>query len=201
MNKTTVVNIRRNEYDVYIGRAGHGHDGYFGNPFSAMRDGGRERAIALYEIYFYKRLQTDSEFATRVDELRGKRLGCFCSPKNCHGNVIASYLNIDPKVRPYVYQLIQNGFHTFTSCDGGKDHGFDEMTIRISIHDPDEDFLYDCPLSKCGEKKCFDKCEELRSFVESQGWTHCRAKIVKSHHIDGTKREQWVYLELIWSAL
>ncbi len=92
MNKTTVVNIRRNEYDVYIGRAGHGEDGMFGNPFSAMRDGGREKAIALYREYFYNRIQTDPEFARQISELKGKRLGCFCAPKSCHGHVIVEYL-------------------------------------------------------------------------------------------------------------
>ena len=96
--KTTVVNIRRNEYDMYIGRAGHGHDGIFGNPFSATKDGGRERAIALYREYFLKRLRTDQEFATRIEGLRGKRLGCFCKPKACHGDVIAEYLENTMKV-------------------------------------------------------------------------------------------------------
>lgn len=90
---TTVVNIHRSQYDVYIGRKGHGHDGYFGNPYSGIRDGGRERAIALYREYFLKRLRIDPEFAARVEKLRGKRLGCFCAPKNCHGNIIANYLN------------------------------------------------------------------------------------------------------------
>ena len=32
-NRTRVVNIREEDYDVYIGRAGRGMDGYFGNPF------------------------------------------------------------------------------------------------------------------------------------------------------------------------
>jgi len=91
-NKTVVVNIRRQRYDVYIGRAGHGHDGYFGNPFSPARDGGRERAIELYREYFYNRLRVDPEFARRTRELKGKRLGCFCSPKACHGDVIVEYL-------------------------------------------------------------------------------------------------------------
>lgn len=90
------MNLRRNEYDVYIGRAGHGQDGIFGNPFSAAKDGGRERAVALYREYFLKRLRIDTEFATRVEELRGKRLGCFCAPKLCHGNVIVNYLDVEP---------------------------------------------------------------------------------------------------------
>ncbi len=96
--ETTVVNIRTHEFDVYIGREGHGHDGYFGNPFSVVQDGGRERAIALYREYFYRRLRVNPEFAARVKELKGKRLGCFCKPKTCHGDVIVEYLENTMKV-------------------------------------------------------------------------------------------------------
>jgi hypothetical protein len=96
--KTTVVNIRRNKYDVYIGRAGHGHDGTFGNPFSAIRDGGRENAVALYREYFLNRIRIDPEFASQIQSLKGKRLGCFCAPKLCHGNIIVEYLENTMKV-------------------------------------------------------------------------------------------------------
>lgn len=96
--KTTVVNIRYSKYDIYIGRAGHGHSGYFGNPFSASKNGGRENAIALYREYFYKRLRVDPEFARRTKGLKGKRLGCFCKPKNCHGDIIVEYLERIMKV-------------------------------------------------------------------------------------------------------
>lgn len=92
-NPTTVVNLRRNCYDIYIGRAGHGEEGYFGNPYSRYRDGGRERSIALFRQYFYDRLEKDPEFKRRVFELHGKKLGCFCKPENCHGDIIAEYLN------------------------------------------------------------------------------------------------------------
>ena len=89
---TQVVNIKTHKYDIYIGRAGHGHDGYFGNPFSVARDGGRENAIRLYKEYFLNRIKIDPEFAIKVQELRGKRLGCFCKPESCHGDVIVEYL-------------------------------------------------------------------------------------------------------------
>lgn len=98
MSKTTVVNIRVSKYDIYIGRAGHGHDGTFGNPFSVAKDGGRDRTIVLYREYFYKRLRTDPEFAARIKELKGKRLGCFCKPKVCHGDIIVEYLENTMKV-------------------------------------------------------------------------------------------------------
>ena len=73
-------------------------DGYFGNPFSVERDGGREKVIELYREYFLNRLKIDPEFARRTKELKGKRLGCFCNPKACHGDVIAEYLERNMKV-------------------------------------------------------------------------------------------------------
>ena len=98
MEKTTVVNVRRSKYDVYMGRAGHGHDGYFGNPFSIGIDGDRDKVIALYREYFYKRLRIDPEFAARIEELRDTRLGCYCKPKDCHCDIIVEYLENTMKV-------------------------------------------------------------------------------------------------------
>lgn len=87
---TRVVNIRDAEFDVYIGRAGHGLGGYFGNPFS---DGSRAENIGRFYTYFHYRLTTDPAFKEAVEALRSKRLGCFCAPKACHGDIIAQYLD------------------------------------------------------------------------------------------------------------
>lgn len=92
---TTVVNLRQAAFDVYIGRAGRGFDGYFGNPY--RRDAHGDDAIRLFETaYFLPRLATDPEFRRRVLELRGKRLGCFCKPRPCHCDVIAAWVNAQP---------------------------------------------------------------------------------------------------------
>ncbi len=101
---TTVVNLRKNKYDIYIGRAGRGHDGYFGNPFSSYKDGGREKAIALFRDYFYNRLKIDPVFAEEINKLKGKILGCFCSPKKCHGDIIVEYLNYEETKRDLGHQ-------------------------------------------------------------------------------------------------
>lgn len=91
--QTIVVNLRKESYDQYIGRAGRGEDGYFGNPFVLKPGGDRGSTISKYREYFYKRLKEDPEFKRRVHLLKGKRLGCFCKPYPCHGDVIAEYLN------------------------------------------------------------------------------------------------------------
>jgi len=91
--KTTVVNLRNGPFDVYLGRPGHGQDGCFGNPFMIGRDGTREEVIQKYRRYFEHRLGVDPEFRECVLDLRGKRLGCFCKPDECHGDVIAEWLD------------------------------------------------------------------------------------------------------------
>lgn len=91
--KTRVVNLRNESFDQYIGRAGRGHDGYFGNPFEIGKHGTREQVIERYREYFEDRICRDEEFERRVHALAGKTLGCFCKPQSCHGDVIADYLN------------------------------------------------------------------------------------------------------------
>lgn len=103
MAKTRVTNLHYEFYDVYIGRRGHGHDGYFGNP---IKVGGvcsecgkiHERAgtIACFKAYFLRRVENDPEFKRRVLALKGKRLGCFCAPSACHGNVIVEWIEAQP---------------------------------------------------------------------------------------------------------
>lgn len=89
---TSVVNLRTHRFDVYIGRAGKGHDGYFGNPIRLEDEGQRVFVLQQFERYFYDRLDRDPEFKARVRELKGKVLGCFCKPKLCHGDIIVDYL-------------------------------------------------------------------------------------------------------------
>jgi len=106
MSNTTVVNLRTEPYDVYIGRAGHGQDGYFGNPHpigycqicKCVHQ--RGEAIAPFKKDFLIRIENDPEFRRRVLEMRGKRLGCFCKRPDrevaCHGDVIVEFLNSLP---------------------------------------------------------------------------------------------------------
>jgi hypothetical protein len=91
--QTVVVNINKDRFDVYIGRTGRGEDEYFGNPFRMGNGTSRDDSVQKFQKYFTDRIGKDSEFRRRVLELKGKRLGCFCKPKACHGDVIADWLN------------------------------------------------------------------------------------------------------------
>lgn len=84
---TRVVHNKREPFDVYIGRPSK-----WGNPFShqagtlaQFRVATREEAIARYEVW----IKTQPHLIAALHELRGKVLGCWCSPKACHGDVLA----------------------------------------------------------------------------------------------------------------
>ena len=89
-----VVNLRTENYSIYIGRAGKG--GEFGNPFAIGKDGDREDVILMFKDYFYRRLLNDLPFREKIHALKGEVLGCFCKPTACHGDVIADYVNALP---------------------------------------------------------------------------------------------------------
>jgi hypothetical protein len=97
MKETKVVNIRFEECDVYIGRK-RGKKYHFGNPFF-LTEYTRKESIDNFRRW----LKGDEEF-THIEpkrrkwilenlwRLKGKRLGCFCKPKYCHGDVYVELL-------------------------------------------------------------------------------------------------------------
>lgn len=90
MLETKVVNIRRDQFDVKIDRTS-----VFGNPYKIDLQRGMDRdyVIHLYKVYFLDRIAKDRKFKEMVVSLRGKRLGCWCSPLPCHGDVIVEWLD------------------------------------------------------------------------------------------------------------
>lgn len=96
---------------VYIGRAGKGLSGYFGNPHPVgyCSECGekhvRGSAIEAFDKYFRERLSKDETFKTAILGLKGKTLICFCRPSEgfkgkvlCHGQIIAAFIdNLSPE--------------------------------------------------------------------------------------------------------
>lgn len=117
---TEVVNVRvkyiRPEYDnleewtkdpinVYIGRRGvvfvgkrenkkrfPQRDSLFANPFKVGKDGTREEVIQKYREYIYQQLNKGKITKEDIKSLKGKKLGCWCYPEECHGNVLVEIL-------------------------------------------------------------------------------------------------------------
>ncbi len=121
---TRVVNIRHESCDVYIGRAGNGESGCFGNPhYIGYCDicrvaHSREQAVAAYKRDFIYKILTDRVFRDKVQALKDKALGCFCKQPDkdvlCHGDIIAEYLNIN-KYSGHITTLKQDEVFVFGS--------------------------------------------------------------------------------------
>jgi hypothetical protein len=80
-----VVHIHKENYDVYIGRPGK-----WGNPFIMGEDGTRFEVIKKYQEW----IQTQPDLIVEAKAiLKGKILGCFCSPLLCHGDILLEIAN------------------------------------------------------------------------------------------------------------
>jgi hypothetical protein len=82
---TKVVNLRKEKYDVYVGRGSK-----WGNIFVIGRDGDREEVIRKYREWI---LENDYLLSC-LSELKDKVLGCFCKPLKCHGDVLVELVEM-----------------------------------------------------------------------------------------------------------
>lgn len=81
--KTEVVNCKYESYDVYIGRPS-----LWGNPFKIGRDGTRDEVIKKFEGW----IRRQPHLLNLLPQLRGKKLGCYCKPKPCHGDILVKLI-------------------------------------------------------------------------------------------------------------
>lgn len=86
---TVVVNLRREPYDVYIGRPGKGQPGPWGNPFRLESSDQRGATLERYRQWLQRQIAGGKISKPALAELSGKRLGCFCKPQPCHGDILA----------------------------------------------------------------------------------------------------------------
>jgi hypothetical protein len=89
-----VVNKSKKKFDVYIGRPSK-----WGNPFSH-----KDKTLAKYKaetheesiLKFNEWVRSQPEFIKEIKaELKGKVLGCYCSPALCHGHILAWIANFE----------------------------------------------------------------------------------------------------------
>lgn len=90
---TRVVNVRSDAYDVYIGRAMPGFPASaFANPNRVGKDGSRKQVIEKYRPHLRQLLESRPELVAELEAMRGKRIGCWCKPSECHGDVLVEWL-------------------------------------------------------------------------------------------------------------
>jgi hypothetical protein len=85
MNSTTVVHCKKDKADLYIGRGSR-----FGNPFPMSHESERDKVILQFRNWI-----NDQPELLRLTRalLPGQSLGCYCAPRNCHGDVLAEIAN------------------------------------------------------------------------------------------------------------
>ena len=87
-----VVHCKREPFDIYVGRK-HKTDfpegSIWGNPFWLPDESQREVILAKYTTW----LSTQDHLLQQIHTLKGKKLGCWCSPRNCHADVLAALAN------------------------------------------------------------------------------------------------------------
>lgn len=97
MTLPEVVNIRTckdfgtREGDVYIGRStAKRHGSKWGNPYHLSNESQRQNVIAAYSWWVRDEINAGR---LNLDEIRNaKRLGCYCKPLDCHGDVLITIL-------------------------------------------------------------------------------------------------------------
>jgi len=80
---TKVVNCNTDDFDEYIGRPS-----IWGNPFRIGIDGTREECINKYREWVI----TQDHLMENIHTLERKRLGCWCKPKACHGDILVELI-------------------------------------------------------------------------------------------------------------
>lgn len=91
--ETKVVHVKKDKYDIYIGRGSK-----WGNLYSHKEGtlakfvvSTREEAIEKYREWITK--GDGKHLLKHLGELRGKTLGCWCKPLACHGDVLVELVN------------------------------------------------------------------------------------------------------------
>lgn len=112
-NETQVVNVKvsnikpqyknlsewmkKKDENVYIGRKQvifiDGvrfplYDSTWANPYKITENQSREDVLKLYLEYMEKKLESDNNLVDELLKLKGKKLGCWCKPECCHGDIL-----------------------------------------------------------------------------------------------------------------
>jgi len=91
-----VINVKFGKCDVYCGRPSK-----WGNQYIIGKDGNRSEVI-----YKHKWLQLP-KLIRDIGELKGKVLGCHCSPMPCHCDIYAELSNDKEALKQYLRELIK----------------------------------------------------------------------------------------------
>lgn len=130
---TRVVNRRHELETQYIGRGS-----VWGNPFTSIKDRNtkaefvvntRDESVSAYKAYLLK----SPVLLFRLLELNGKKLGCFCKPQSCHGDILVWALR--GLVKMLQVRDVPDGFYDWSNQTNIADLvAFAESEDRRGLH-------------------------------------------------------------------
>ena len=80
----------------------------------------RKEVVAKYRKWILK----NKELLNSLHELKGKTLGCFCSPKSCHGDVLVDWVT---------NQAISSSFSDEDKSEVDEVEGFSQTSEEKSV--------------------------------------------------------------------
>jgi hypothetical protein len=90
-----VVNLKNADYDEFIGRPS-----IYGNPFIIGVHGSRKEVCRKHILWCQGAIKGPNEERppthAQIMALKGKILGCYCAPAQCHGDYYAEVANKKP---------------------------------------------------------------------------------------------------------
>ena len=84
IGKKSVIFINGIKYPLY--------DSLWTNPFTITKEQSREEVLKLYKIYIEEKIEKNNLYF-ELNKLKGKKLGCWCKPENCHGDILVDLVN------------------------------------------------------------------------------------------------------------
>merc|ERR1712137_676920 len=161
MNNNLVVHCKKSAFDVYIGRQSKGApkgvtNFEWGNPF-VMRRGKnqveeRKRVIREYKTWI---IQHPDLIQKARMELKGKVLGCWCSPLDCHGHILSWIANSEEGSLPFEVEVneLQEGQKEKTTTQ--HHHKYQGETLAKALSKKKKNKHKN---TKHGKPKCTKKC-------------------------------------------
>lgn len=89
--------------NVYIGRKGivfidgerfPKKDSLWANPYRIGKDGDRKEIVNKYILYICEKIKKGEITKENLYSLKNKKLGCWCRPEKCHGDILENLVDI-----------------------------------------------------------------------------------------------------------
>ena len=166
------VNIKRwlaSEENVYVGRPNK-----WGNLFK-LSNHSRQEAIYLFKEHIFQ----NKKLAETVTELRGKILGCWCAPYQCHAEVLHELAGNRP-----IYQMASTLSETlqFRVTNLGTNVSVEEVLQFLGFVSTDSDRKY-CSVAlsvKAGQNFAFVMVpQHLAARVQERNGTELNGRLVE----------------------